>query len=42
MKNLYEAPKMEVIEVEVEAGFCNSPNCPHDGNVEDPGFGGNI
>lgn len=31
----YEAPEMEIIEVEVEAGFCNSPNCPHGGgNME--------
>lgn len=35
----YEAPEMEIIEMEVEAGFCNSPNCPHGGNVEDPDFG---
>ena len=38
MKNLelikYEAPEMEVLEVMVEKGFCNSPNCPH-GNLED-------
>lgn len=37
----YEAPEMEVIEVEVEAGFCNSPNCPH-GNLENPGLGDDI
>ena len=37
----YEAPLVEVIEVEVEKGFCNSPNCPH-GNLEDLIPGGSI
>ena len=37
----YEVPLVEVIEVEVEAGFCNSPNCPH-GNLENPGSNGGI
>lgn len=35
----YEAPEVEVIEVEVEKGFATSPGY---GNVEDPNYGGGI
>jgi len=32
----YEAPEVEIIEVEVEKGFAAS------GNVEDPNYGGGV
>ena len=35
--NNYQAPEVEIIEVEVEKGFAVS-----DGNVEDPDYGGEV